>query len=339
MNRANRNQAWMDLSKNTFNWEHHPDVLHYDKHQVDPRSYNFEPAFVSAIADNMGLSRHHVQYASGGAYSLLRDLLIWVAPGKLVLMSPFWDQYLLGLAAPLRIPVESTEDLFGMCPEDKLSAVEKKLCGNDAAIICSPNNPTGEVISLDKIISLAEAHPDTSFLIDEAYMEFQWLGAGLDADASLQRILDHNRKIDRLVGERPNMVFIRSTSKFYGLAGCVGYAVLQKPTNPYLGLYSRADADAEAAIIHSPYYAETGVKTVRNRNELDATLNDAGFKVRESHANFSYLRSDVGHLSGLRREMEARHILIKYMGNAVRITAPNDQQKPYLFDAIQSAGG
>lgn len=40
------------------------------------------------------------------------------------------------------------------------------------AYICNPNNPTGHLITSNKIKELLESYPNTMFLIDEAYSEF-----------------------------------------------------------------------------------------------------------------------------------------------------------------------
>jgi len=40
------------------------------------------------------------------------------------------------------------------------------------AVIVNPNNPSGSIFNINENISLIERHPNTKFLIDEAFIEF-----------------------------------------------------------------------------------------------------------------------------------------------------------------------
>lgn len=76
------------------------------------------------------------------------------------------------------------------------------------AFICTPNNPTGEIIGNDVVERLAETFPETIFIVDEALINPLKEGAM------------------RLVDAHDNVVVLRTFSKFFGLAGMrIGYAV------------------------------------------------------------------------------------------------------------------
>jgi histidinol-phosphate aminotransferase len=69
--------------------------------------------------------------------------------------------------------------------------------------ICSPNNPTGQVIKREDIIQVLEHSQDKCLVIcDEAYIEFC-------PEASVKS----------LMSEYPNLVILRTLSKAFGLAG------------------------------------------------------------------------------------------------------------------------
>lgn len=73
--------------------------------------------------------------------------------------------------------------------------------------LCSPNNPTGNSLSLNRIKSVAESVRGY-VVVDEAYVEF----AGKSAL--------------KLVDEYENLIVLRSFSKFFGLAGLrIGYGI------------------------------------------------------------------------------------------------------------------
>jgi histidinol-phosphate aminotransferase len=74
--------------------------------------------------------------------------------------------------------------------------------------IVNPNNPTGFQFNIKENRELIERHPRTTFLIDEAFIEF---GGESAAD---------------LVFKYDNIVITRTFSKAFSLAGCrVGYVI------------------------------------------------------------------------------------------------------------------
>ena len=85
-----------------------------------------------------------------------------------------------------------------------VSAVKKSIKENAPKIVflCSPNNPTGNSLTLDAIKEICEVNSDILVVVDEAYIEF----SGLPSATALQK-------------ETRNLVVTRTLSKVYGLAG------------------------------------------------------------------------------------------------------------------------
>ncbi|HOZ01296.1 MAG TPA: histidinol-phosphate transaminase [Candidatus Syntrophosphaera sp.] len=76
------------------------------------------------------------------------------------------------------------------------------------AILCNPNNPTGNLFAREQLLEIAQALPDKLVLVDETYYEFS--GATLIPE------------LDRL----PNLILVRSFSKAFSGAGLrFGYAL------------------------------------------------------------------------------------------------------------------
>ena len=74
--------------------------------------------------------------------------------------------------------------------------------------LCNPNNPTGWIVPPEAVTSWAQAHPQTLFVVDEAYLAF---AAGLRS---------------ALTSGANNVLVLRSMTKDYALAGLrLGYAV------------------------------------------------------------------------------------------------------------------
>jgi len=105
------------------------------------------------------------------------------------------------------------------------------------AVIVNPNNPSGSVFNVKENISLIEKHPDTIFLIDEAFIEFGGTAAA------------------ELIFEHKNVIISRTFSKAFSLAGLrVGYAIAESGVIDYLNTHNDAyplARTAEAAAIAS----------------------------------------------------------------------------------------
>lgn len=83
---------------------------------------------------------------------------------------------------------------------------------------CNPNNPTGTVTSSRDIDAwIADAPETTTFLMDEAYLEYV-------TDPSYEPAL-------KWIHDKPNVVVIRTFSKIFGMAGLrLGYAASHPDT-------------------------------------------------------------------------------------------------------------
>lgn len=76
--------------------------------------------------------------------------------------------------------------------------------------ICNPNNPTGSVISRDKLLDLLTLFPNKIFIIDTSYSYF-----------TKERLLDYD-----LIYDYPNLIFIGSMTKSFSIPGLrLGYIV------------------------------------------------------------------------------------------------------------------
>lgn len=81
--------------------------------------------------------------------------------------------------------------------------------------ICSPNNPTGQVIENEYIDRLASKFSDTLIIVDEAYQEY--------------RSLNPKDSAVSLVNNYGNLLVIRSFSKAFALAGMRVGSVISNP--------------------------------------------------------------------------------------------------------------
>ncbi|MBF4461300.1 MULTISPECIES: histidinol-phosphate transaminase [unclassified Rathayibacter] len=148
-------------------------------------------------------------------------------------------------------------------------------------IVCSPNNPTGTIATADDVVALLDRVPsDVLVLLDEAYAEF----------------VGDERAVDgaRLLTRYPNLVIARTFSKAYGLAGLrVGYAIgharildAARSTAIPLAVTRFAESAAVASLDHREELLERVRRITRLRDRLWQALQDQGWTIPRSEANF-----------------------------------------------------
>jgi histidinol-phosphate aminotransferase len=146
------------------------------------------------------------------------------------------------------------------------------------AFICSPNNPTGNVIGEQELRALLES-TDALVFLDEAYVEFA------------------ERSLIHLVREYDNLIVGRTLSKAFGLAGMrLGYALApdwiaeqyRRAAPPFYGISSASAAAGAAALSDLPFMRRSVERIVSERERMEREI-ECGC----SQANFLYLRTEL----------------------------------------------
>jgi len=132
------------------------------------------------------------------------DLLIrtFCQPGKdkIVVCPPTYAMYefCADALAMETIKVPLVGDAFELDCQGVIQAAKEA----NLVFLCSPNNPTGNLISQAEIVKVLEGTQDDAIVVvDEAYIEFE---------------MEHNAA--SLIAQYPNLVVIRTLSKAFGLA-------------------------------------------------------------------------------------------------------------------------
>lgn len=204
---------------------------------------------------------------------------------------------------------------------------------NGGIIFPNPNAPTGCVLALEAIERLLKANPDTVVLVDEAYIDF-----GGETAISL-------------VDKYPNLLVSQTLSKSRSLAGLrVGIAVghpdlieaLERIKNSFNSypLDRMAIAGAAAAFEDKAYFEQTCQRVIDSREAVVAGLEQLGFEVLPSAANFVFARhpgKDAATLAaGLREQgVIVRHFKQQRIAQFLRITIGTPEQNQALLDALQ----
>lgn len=260
------------------------------------------------IADNFSLQKENVLIGSGS--SEIIEKLFYCFGGtrsrKIVYPQPSFSMYTIYAKAAdaVGVPVDLEEDYRLDVGKFVRAVVENKA---SLAVICNPNNPTGNVMSLSDIEYIAQ-NIDCAFLVDEAYVEF------------------HGESAASVLKKYPHMIIARTFSKAYGLAAArVGYMLadakvvemIDKSYMPYhMNVLSLVTADTVYQMRHE--YVPRIQMMVAERKRMETELKKlSGFTVYPSATNFILVKyASAGELN---EAMEAAGIGLRSFGSAPRL--------------------
>ncbi|SCX39413.1 histidinol-phosphate transaminase [Variovorax sp. EL159] len=200
-------------------------------------------------------------------------------------------------------------------------------------VLANPNAPTGIGLPLSRIEQLLQACPDRVVLVDEAYVDF-------GGESALP-----------LIGKYPNLLVVHTLSKSRALAGLrVGFACGQshlvdalvrvKDSFNSYPLDRLALAGAAAALDDEAWFKATCHKIADTREGLSLQLEDLGFEVLPSQANFVFARHprrDAAELAALLRERAVlvRHFKQPRIAQYLRISIGTREQCGVLVQRLQ----
>ncbi len=210
--------------------------------------------------------------------------------------------------------------------------VEDYLRPNGGIVFPNPNAPTGRLLALEAIERLLKANPDTVVLVDEAYIDF----GGVSAIG--------------LVNQYPNLLVTQTLSKSRSLAGLrVGIAVghpdliealerIKDSFNSY-PLDRLAIAGAAAAFADRAYFTRTCQLVIDSREALVAALQQQGFEVLPSAANFVFARHPQQDAAALAAGLREHGVIVRHFKQAriaqfLRISIGTPEQNQALLDAL-----
>ncbi|MEM7549684.1 MAG: aminotransferase class I/II-fold pyridoxal phosphate-dependent enzyme [Bacteroidota bacterium] len=167
--------------------------------------------------------------------------------------------------------------------------------------VCNPNNPTGKIISKDKVQAFCKAVPkDIVVIVDEAYFEY----------------VDHENyaSMKPLIGEQDNILIIRTFSKIFGLAGMrMGYGMGSPEVIEKLKKYSTrgsvnvlAVQAALASYTDEEYIEKSRISNKEAKSFLYDFLKSRNIKYYPSETNFAMFKIDreVGKFGELMKKQE-----------------------------------
>lgn len=261
------------------------------------------------LAERFGVSRGNVHVGSGSVSILAQLIQAAAGPGDEVIYS--WRSF---EAYPGLVTVAgATSVMVPNLPDHRHDLIAMAAAVTDrtrVAIVCTPNNPTGTIVTAQEFADFMAAVPsDLLVLLDEAYVEFVTDPAAVNGR--------------ELIGRYPNLVILRTFSKAFGLAGLrVGYAVgperildAARATAIPLSVTEPAQRAAIAALDHEHKLMERVAIICERRDEVFEAMRAQGLQVPRSQANFLWLAAGA-------ESVAANEILLAH-GIVARVLLPD----------------
>ncbi len=240
--------------------------------RVRPERYPEPEPLIESLAEYAGTEPENVLIGAGMDGVMDTITRLFLDPGdRTLIYTPTFSYYEI-----LTVTAGADPVFLPRGPDFEVPTEVPK--GVKIVFICSPNNPTGDLIPEDDLRSILETAEGIVFL-DEAYAEF-----------SDQNFLP-------LAAEYENLVVGRTASKAFGLAGMrLGYAVApdwmakeyRRAAPPFFGLTTPTVA-AGIAALGDIEHMRRSVRAIREeRDRLRAAIP----AFRPSGGNFLYLETD-----------------------------------------------
>jgi len=171
--------------------------------------------------------------------------------------------------------------------------------------IANPNAPTGLILSLDEIKEILESNKNNIVVIDEAYIDF-------GGKSSVGLINDYD-----------NLLVVQTFSKSRSLAGArLGFGIaspqiisdlqrIRNSNNPY-NINRLTQEMGAASVSDTAYFKECTEKIAKNRASLTKGLEEKGFTVIPSMANFVFAKHSTVSGEQIYKDLKNNGILVRH---------------------------
>jgi len=285
-------------------------------------------ALRDAIASSFGLTRENVYIGNGSDELLAFCFPAFFEPeGLPILFADVTYSFYPVYAQLFRIP-------YRLVPLDEQFnlSVEGYLQENGGILIANPNAPTGMGVPLESIEKILRCNDNRVVVLDEAYVDF-----GCESSVGL-------------INRFPNLLAVRTLSKSYSLAGLrVGFALGSKElidgiirvkdsVNSYT-VDRLAQAGAREAIRDDAYFQETKSKIIRTRGRVASRLENFGFRVLPSQANFLFVSHPQTPARVLFQKLREQGILVRFfdkprIDHFLRVSIGTDGEMDLFLEAV-----
>ncbi len=327
-----KGEGWVKLNTNENPFPPSPKVMEALRLAIDGRIRLYPDPIADRVRERIArvyrVDKESVIVGNGCDEVLSIAARAFLGEGQVLLMTrPTYTLYrVLGQIQGAKVLEIPLHDDF---------ALRKEFFSQKARLIfiSNPNPPSGILYEKTDMERLCEESSGV-VVIDEAYVDFA----------------DHNC-LD-LVGKYENVLIARSLSKYVSLAGLrVGFGIgsrdlvggMMKVKDSY-NVNCLSQVAAAATLDDMDYYSEKAREVCRERDMLTRRLQELGWKVFPSQANFVFGVPAKRRASEMYEELFRRKILIRYFDtpetrDGVRITIGSPEENRRLFEAIRAIMG
>ena len=321
----------IDFSVNSNHYGPSPAVIQAIT-QVDLDCYPDREALAlrRAISAHLDAPIEKILIGNGAAELLWLLALAYLRAGdRVLILAPTFGEY-ANVAALMGAEVETwfarSEQDFAFVPDE--IATQLKEVNYRLVFLCNPNNPTGQALSVEVLANWAKNHPETLFVVDEAYLSFvegmeSCIGLGLS-----------------------NVLILRSMTKDYALAGLrLGYTVgsvdviqtLARVRPPW-SVNALAQAAGVAALSDQVYLQASLRKIWDEKDALVRGLCELGLSPLPSLTHFFVM--SVGDGAAFRRALLTKGLQVRDCASFglpayARIATRSTEENQRLLTAIE----
>lgn len=302
------------------------DLANYPYYHIYPDPEQRE--LRQALEGYTGLDYKHIVCGSGSDELIDLILRLFLKPGEEVIncpptfgMYPFSTEVCGGKVVNVPRNAQLNIDIASV-----KNALNKR---TKVIFIASPNNPSGNLATEQDILELVST--GRIVVVDEAYYEFS------------------NVTVANLVPDYPNLIVLRTFSKWAGLAGLrIGYGIFPAEIATYLmrikqpyNINAAAQTAVLASLTNIEYLRRNVAKIIAERERLFNNLRELEWlKPHPSRANFILCSVLNGDAKEIWLQLQKKGIFIRYfdsprLRDCVRISIGKPEDTDALIETLK----
>lgn len=272
--------VWLNANESPFDNEYKTDFTRLNRYSdCQP------PALIEAYAAYAGVQPEQVLTSRGADEGIELLIRAFCEPNEdaILYCPPTYGMYAISAET---IGVERKVVPLSQEWQLDLDAIEANLNNVKLVFVCSPNNPTGNLVERADIVKLLEMTKDRAIVVmDEAYIDFCPEASTVD-----------------LLAEYSNLAILRTLSKAFALAGLrCGFTLANQ------------DLINVLLKVIAPYPVPVPVADIAVQALSEAGLARAKFQVLDLNANRAYLQVGLQMIEGLQVfEGWGNYLLVKF---------------------------
>lgn len=326
-----KEQKYIKLNTNESPFPPSAKAMEYAKREAEKLELYSDPEcrdLVKTAAEHFGISENEILFTNGSDEILNFAFMAFCDEAHPAVFPDITYGFYPVFAELNNVPYEEIplNDDFTINVDD--------FCGvNKTVFIANPNAPTGIALSLSDIEKIIKSNPENVVVIDEAYVDF-------GAESAV-----------KLIHKYDNLLVTQTFSKSHSMAGArLGFGIgnadlindlntVKYSTNPY-NVNRMTMAAGVGALLDGEYFEKNCKEIIAVREYTAQKLQEMGFTVTDSKANFIFAASKAVNGKTLYLKLKEKGILVRHFDKERlteynRITVGTREQMERLLSAIK----